>query len=190
MRKTPDCTASCASPTAAMRGRRTRAVRAWRACWRRIRERSTPAPSKRALCSGGTLVRTSRRALARGGGGFGKAQIIRAAPARPLAEDQVRVVTPPGTAVVARQRLAHVVALMIEVETQDRATHADVGRDVYQLEAPHAEALGPERHHLHETHRARGRYRPAIEAALDVDERHDQARGQTRLAPPGPLAVH
>jgi hypothetical protein len=79
---------------------------------------------------------------------------------------------------------------MIEVETQDRATHADVGRDVYQLVATHAEALGPERHHLHETHRARGRYRPAIEAALDVDERHDQARWQTRLAPPVRFAVH
>src|SRR5881394_107847 len=190
MRRTPVCTAWRVSPTAATRGRPTRAVRAWRACCRHTRARSTPAPGERALRSGGALVRASRRALALGGRGLGKAQIIRAAPARPLAENQVRVVTPSGTAVVARQRLAHVVALMIEVETQDRATHADVGRDVYQLVATHAEALGPERHHLHETDRARRRYRPAIEATLDVDERHDQARWQTRLPRPVRLAVH
>src|SRR5256885_12743264 len=77
-----------------------------------------------------------------------------------------------------------------EVEAQDRATHADVGRDVYQLVATHAEALGPERHHLHETDRTRGGYRPAIEAALDVDDRHDQARRQTRLSRPVRFAVH
>src|SRR5256885_6950615 len=139
MRRTPVCTAWRVSPTAATRGRPTRAVRAWRACCRHRRARSTPAPGERALCSGGALVRASRRALALGGRGLGKAQIIRAAPARPLAENQVRVVTPSGTAVVARQRLAHVVALMIEVETQDRATHADVGRDVYQLVATRSE---------------------------------------------------
>src|SRR5467141_3873663 len=163
MPKTRDCTVWCASPTAAMRGRPTRAVKAWRACCRHRRERSTPARTSAA-----------REASA-------EPQIIRAVPARPLADDQVRVVTPPGAAVVARQRLAHVVALIAEVEAQDRAAHADVGRDVYQLVATHAEALGPERHHLHETHRARGGYRPAIEAALDIDDRHDQARRQTRL---------
>src|SRR6266513_2907871 len=176
MRKIPDCRASRASPTAAMRGRPTRAVKAWRACCRHLRAPSTPAPS--------------RRALALRGRGLGKAQIVRAAPARPLTDHQVRVVAPPGAAVVARQRLAPIVAFMAAVEAQDRATHADVGRDVYQLVATHAEALGPERHHLHETDRTRGGYRPAIEAALDVDERHDQARWQTRLAPPVRLAVH
>ena len=61
---------------------------------------------------------------------------------------------------------------------------------MYQLVASHAEALGPERHHLHETDSARGGYRPAIEATLDVDERHDQARWQTRLPRPVRLAVH
>src|SRR4029077_2040818 len=190
MRKTPDCMAWCASSTAATRGRPTRAVRAWHACCRHTRARNTPAPGSRALGSGGALVWASRRALALRARGLRKPQVIRAAPARPLAEDQVRVVTPPGTAVVARQRLAHVVALVIEVETQDRATHADVGRDVYQLVATHAEALGPERHHLHETHRARGGYRPAIGAALDIDDRHDQARRQTRLPAPVRFAVH
>src|SRR5438105_200147 len=182
MRRTPDCTAWCASPTAAMRGRPTRAARAWHACCRHTRPRSTPARGRREA----QLRRAGAPAdaLARRGRRLGKPEIIRAAPARPLAEDQVRVVTTPGAAVVARQRLAHVVALVAEVEAQDRATHADVGRDVYQLVAAHAEALGPERHHLHETDRAGRRYRPAIEATLDVDERHDQARWQTRRARP------
>src|SRR3984893_6950354 len=181
MRKTPDCTVWRASPTAAMRGRPTRAVKASRACCRHIRQRSTPARSR--PCA-------MRRALALRGRRLAEPQIIRAVPARPLADDQVRVVTPSGAAVVARQRLAHVVALIAEVEAQDRAAHADVGRDVYQLVATHAEALGPERHHLHETHRARGGYRPAIEAALDIDDRHDQARWQTRLPPPVRFAIH
>src|SRR5439155_7505208 len=69
-------------------------------------------------------------------------------------------------------------------------TQSAVGPDRSPPRATHAEALGPERHHLHETHRARGGYRPAIEAALDVDDRHDQARGQTRLSRPVRFAVH
>src|ERR1700687_6253308 len=124
-----------------------------------------------------------RRALALRGRRLAEPQIIRAVPARPLADDQVRVVTPPGAAVVARQRFAHVVALLAQVKPQDRAAHADVGRDPYQLVATHAQALGPERHHLHETHRARGGYRPAIEAALDIDDPHGQAGPPTRLPP-------
>src|SRR5258708_40152209 len=92
----------------------TRAARAWRApCPRARADRSAPA-------------RASPRST-RWGRGLGEAQIIGARPVRPVTDHEVRIVAPPGAAVVARQGLAHVVALVVEIEAQDRAAHADVG---------------------------------------------------------------
>ena len=47
--------------------------------------------------------------------------------------------------------------------------------DLDQLVTAHAEIFRPEGHDLHEPDRARVRNRVAIEAALDVDDGHDQA---------------
>src|SRR6516162_1582263 len=130
-----------------------RAARGWRAHSRRSRpHRSTPRCTER-------RVRSAVR------GEWWETEIVGAAPARPMADHEIRIVAPPDAAVVARQRLAHVVVLVAEIKAQDGATHVNVGCDVYQLVAAQAEPLRPERHHLHEPDGARGRDRPAVEAA-------------------------
>src|SRR5438067_18632 len=181
-------------PRAARRAPRPRHRAQARAC----RELGAPwgtAPRRRDLRGRGRLAPRGRGALAGAPRAAAltalgrKAEVVRPAPARPVADHPIGIVAPAGAAVVARQRLAHVVALVIEIEAQDGAAHADVGCDVDQVVAAHAEPLGPERHHLHETHGAAGRDRPAVEAALDVDERHHEARRQTRLTGPVRLAV-
>jgi hypothetical protein len=79
--------------------------------------------------------------------------------------------------------------LVLEIEAQDRATHADVGSDADQLVAPHAEPFRPEGHDLHETDCGRGGHCVAVETTLHFDDTHDEARRQSRLAGSMGLAV-
>src|SRR6516225_6889405 len=116
-----------------------------------------------------------RERLACSGRRVAESQVVSARPARPLTDDEIGIVALAGTTVVARERLAHVVVLVAEIEAQDGAAHVNVGCDVYQLVAAHAEPLGPERHHLHQPDGARGRDRPAVEAALHRNQCHHES---------------
>src|SRR3989344_3937062 len=72
-------------------------------------------------------------------------------------------------AVVTRQRRVQLAALLVEVVLEDGAAVAQIGLHVNQAVAGAADFLQPERHHLHQSARAGGRDREAVEVALDLD---------------------
>src|SRR6202012_3390729 len=109
---------------------------------------------------------------------------IRAVPPRPGVNNLVWIITAADAAVVSRERLTYVVVLVLQIESQNRATHPDVGRDADELVAAHAELFRPERHHLHEADRRGGGDGITLEAALDLDHTHDQSRREACLAGP------
>src|SRR5882762_8990632 len=55
--------------------------------------------------------------------GLGEAEVIRPVPPGPLVDHLVGIVAPADAAVVAGERLAHIVALALQIEAQNRAAH-------------------------------------------------------------------
>src|SRR6267378_5514286 len=104
-------------------------------------ERMRAPPTHAAKVSYARCRLRSERALLRSQLCLGEPQVIRPVPPGPLRDDLVRIVAAPDAAVVSGERLAHIVALVLEIKPQNRTPHADVGRDVHQVIAAHAELL-------------------------------------------------
>src|SRR5687768_4283665 len=83
-----------------------------------------------------------------------ESQIVRAVVARPCIHHEVWIRASSETAVVAGEGARDAVFFFLEIEPQNRATHANVLRNARELMPLHAELFRPERHHLHEAHRA------------------------------------
>jgi len=74
--------------------------------------------------------------------------------------------------------------LAIKIISKDCATHAQIGIDLLEAVIGMTDLPQPERHYLHQTLSAGRGYRPAIEAALDVDHGQHEFRGRDRRGGP------
>ena len=112
-----------------------------------------------------------------------EAQIVRAVPARPLVDHLVGILALADAAVVARQRARDVVVLALEIGRRIAQPMRMFSGDFASAGGAACRAVsGQNGITCMRPDGARVRDRVAVEAALDVDDGHDEARRQAHFA--------